>query len=99
MGWGAARGTPVLFGMGKGDRGLAEPPVSLLNSLSTGPGRLGIAGRWRGANESQSTSSASESSKGRTERSNKPSLRALVQNLIMRAQLWLDKLVSFRFAR
>src|SRR6266852_3458062 len=44
------------------------------------------------------TSSASESSKGRTERSNKPSLRALVRNLIMRAQLWLGKLVSFPFA-
>jgi hypothetical protein len=45
------------------------------------------------------TSSASESSKGRTDRSNKPSPRALVQNLIMRAQLWLGKLVSFPFAR
>jgi hypothetical protein len=40
----------------------------------------------------------SESSKGRTERSNKPSLRARVRNLIMRAQLWLGKLVSFPFA-
>src|SRR5260221_5175492 len=39
---------------GEGHRGLAEPPVPLPNSLSTGPGRLGITGRWRGANESQS---------------------------------------------
>ena len=44
------------------------------------------------------TSLASESSKGRTDRSNKSSLRALVRNLIMRAQLWLGKLVSFPFA-
>jgi hypothetical protein len=45
------------------------------------------------------TSSASESSKGRTGRSNKPSLRALAQNLIVRARLWLDKLLSFPYAR
>ena len=44
------------------------------------------------------TSSASESSKGRTERSNKPSLRARVRTLIVRARLWLGKLVSFPFA-
>ena len=43
-----------LFGMGKGDRGLGEPPVPLLDSLSTGPGCPNIAGRWRDANESQS---------------------------------------------
>jgi hypothetical protein len=45
------------------------------------------------------TSSASESSKGRTERSNKPSLRTLVHNLIARVQLGLGKLVSFPFVR
>ena len=45
------------------------------------------------------TSSASESSKGRAERSNKPSLRSLVQNLIRRVPLWLDKLLSFPYAR
>ena len=45
------------------------------------------------------TSAGSEFSKGRTERSNKPSLRTLVQNLIARIRLWLGKLVSFAFAR
>jgi hypothetical protein len=45
------------------------------------------------------TSSASESSKGQTGRSNKPSLRSLVQNLITRVRLWLDKLLSFPYAR
>ncbi len=45
------------------------------------------------------TSSASASSKGRAERSNKPSLRSLVQNLIGRVRLWLDKLLSFPYAR
>ena len=45
------------------------------------------------------TSAVSEISKGRTERSNKPSLRTLVQNLIARIRLWLGKLVSFAFAR
>lgn len=44
-------------------------------------------------------SSISESVKGRAARSNKPSLRALVQNLIVRARLWLDKLLSFPYAR
>jgi hypothetical protein len=44
-------------------------------------------------------SSASESSKGHTERSNKPSLHARVGNLIVRARSWLGKLVSFPFAR
>src|SRR5260370_18185115 len=39
---------------GKGDRGLAEPPVPLLDSLSTGPGCPSIASRRRDANESQS---------------------------------------------
>jgi hypothetical protein len=43
-------------------------------------------------------SSASESSKGRTERPNKPSLRARVRNLITSAQLWLGKVVSLPFA-
>jgi hypothetical protein len=43
-------------------------------------------------------SSASEASKGRTERPNKLSLGARVGNLIMRAQLWLGKLVSLPFA-
>jgi hypothetical protein len=45
------------------------------------------------------TSSASEPPKGRAERSNKPSLRSLVQDLIERVQLWLDKLLSFPHAR
>src|SRR5713101_8010854 len=45
------------------------------------------------------TSAVSEFSKGRTERSNKPSLRTLVRNLIARVRLWLGKLVSFAFAR
>ena len=44
-------------------------------------------------------SSISESAKGRAARSNKPSLRALVQNVIVRARLWLDKLLSFPYAR
>src|SRR5260370_38659848 len=44
-------------------------------------------------------SSISESAKGRAARSNKLSLRALVQNLIVRARLWLDKLLSFPYAR
>lgn len=39
------------------------------------------------------------SAKGRTERPNKPSVRALVQNLILRAQLWLVTLVSRPYAR
>ena len=42
-------------------------------------------------------SSISESAKGRAARSN--NLRALVQNLIVRARLWLDKLLSFPYAR
>jgi hypothetical protein len=45
------------------------------------------------------TSSTSESSRGRAERSDKPSLRSLVQNLITRVRLWLDKVLSFRYAR
>ncbi len=45
------------------------------------------------------TSAVSEISKGRTERSNKPSLRTLVQKLIARVRLWFGKLVSFAFAR
>ena len=45
------------------------------------------------------TSAVSEFSKGRTERPNKPSLRAFVQNLNARVRLWLGKLVSFPFAR
>jgi hypothetical protein len=44
-------------------------------------------------------SSISESAKGRAPRSNKLSLRALVQNLIVRARLWLDKLLPFPYAR
>jgi hypothetical protein len=39
------------------------------------------------------------SAKGRTERSSKPSVRTLVQNLIVRARLWLIKLVSLPYAR
>jgi hypothetical protein len=45
------------------------------------------------------TSLASELSKGRTERSNKLSLRSLVQIPIRRVRLWLDKLRSFRYTR
>jgi hypothetical protein len=45
------------------------------------------------------TSAASAFSKGRAERSNKLSLRALIQNLNARVRLWLGKLVSFPFAR
>ena len=45
---------------------------------------------------SKVTSAAS--AKGRTERPNKPSLRTLVQNLIARVRLWLDKLISFPLA-
>jgi hypothetical protein len=44
-------------------------------------------------------SSLSESAKGRAARSNKPSLRALVQNLILKVRLWIDKLLSFPYAR
>ena len=36
---------------------------------------------------------------GRAERSSKLSLRSLAQNLITRVRLWLDKLLSFRYAR
>jgi hypothetical protein len=45
------------------------------------------------------TSAVSEISKGRTERSNKPSLRTFVPNLIARGWSWLGKLASFTFAR
>jgi hypothetical protein len=45
------------------------------------------------------TSSVSESSKGRAERSNQPSLHALARNLSVSARLWLGKVVSFPFAR
>jgi hypothetical protein len=46
------------------------------------------------------TSTVSDFSKGRTERSNnKLSLRTLVPNLIARIRLWLGKLVSFAFPR
>jgi hypothetical protein len=45
------------------------------------------------------TSAVSDFSKGRAERSNKLSLRTLVQNLIARVRLWLGKLVSFPLAR
>jgi hypothetical protein len=45
------------------------------------------------------TSSVSESARGRVEQSIKPSLRSLVPNLIMRVRLWLDKLLSFPYAR
>ena len=47
------------------------------------------------------TSAVSDISKGRssTERSNKPSLRARVWNLLTRARLWVGRLVSFAFAR
>jgi len=49
------------------------------------------------------TSGVSEISRGRTERSNKPSLRARVLNLIPRVPqwpgLWFRKLASFRYAR
>jgi hypothetical protein len=45
------------------------------------------------------TSAVSEISRGRAERSNKPSLRTLVRNLITKVRLRLGKLVSFAFAR
>ncbi len=45
------------------------------------------------------TSAVSEFSKGRNERSNKPSLRTFVPNLIARVWSWLGKLASFAFAR
>jgi hypothetical protein len=45
------------------------------------------------------TSSASEFSRGRAERSDKPSLRSRVQNMIRRVRLWLDKLLSLPYAR
>jgi len=44
-------------------------------------------------------SSISESAKGRTAQTKKSSLRTLAQNLIVRARLWLDKLLSFPYAR
>jgi hypothetical protein len=40
-------------------------------------------------------SSTSESAKGRAERLNKPSLRARARNQIVKARLWLGRLVSF----
>jgi hypothetical protein len=45
--------------------------------------------------KSNPTSSASD----RAERSNKPSLRSLVLNVISRVLLWFDKLLSFSYAR
>ena len=45
------------------------------------------------------TSAVSEFSKGHNERSNKPSLRTFVPNLIARVRLWLGKLVSSAFVR
>jgi len=45
------------------------------------------------------TSAGSEFSKARAGRSNKLSLRALGQNLMVRARLWLDKLLSLPYAR
>src|SRR5262249_6427636 len=45
------------------------------------------------------TSAVSEFSKGRTERSNKSSLRTFVRNLIGSVRLWLATLVSFAVAR
>jgi hypothetical protein len=45
------------------------------------------------------TSTVSALPKGRTERSNKPSLRTLLQNLIASVRLWLAKFVSFPFVR
>src|SRR5262249_18018436 len=45
------------------------------------------------------TSTVSALSKDRAERSNKPFLRSLVQNLITRVRLSLEKLLSFRYAR
>jgi hypothetical protein len=38
------------------------------------------------------------SAKGRTERSNKPSIRTVGKNLIAKVRSWLDNLVSFVFA-
>jgi hypothetical protein len=45
------------------------------------------------------TSAVSELSKGRTERSNKSSLRTFVPNLIARVWSWFGKLVSSAFVR
>ena len=45
------------------------------------------------------TSTVSEFSKGRTERSNKLHLPATIRNLITRIRLWLGKLFSLAFAR
>jgi hypothetical protein len=44
------------------------------------------------------TSAVSDFSKGRSEPSNKPSLRTRTRNLIGRVRLWLGKLGSFPFA-
>jgi hypothetical protein len=45
------------------------------------------------------TSSGSESSKARAGRSNKLSLRALRQNMMVRMRSWLDTLLSLPYAR
>jgi hypothetical protein len=45
------------------------------------------------------TSAVSELSKGRAERSNKSSLGAWARNIIIKARLWLGKLLSSAFAR
>jgi len=45
------------------------------------------------------TSTVSEFSKGRTERSNKLRLPATIRNLITRIRLWLGKLFSLAFVR
>src|SRR5260221_12909145 len=45
------------------------------------------------------TSTESEFSKGRTERSNKLRLPATIRNLITRIRLWLGKLFSLAFVR
>jgi len=45
------------------------------------------------------TSTVSEFSKGRTERSNKLRLPATIRNLITRIRLWLGKLFSLAFIR
>ena len=99
-GVGAGRQTSVLFGiLGRGDRGLAEPRSRYLHPSARDRGRPSHSWQMEAPLNANPTSSVSESSKGRAERSNKPSLRASVRNLTVRARSWLGGLVSFAFVR
>src|SRR5467141_2321945 len=62
---------------------------------------IGLVGRWRGAMpiNPNPTSAGSELSRARAGHSNKLSLRALGQNLMVRARSWLDTLLSLPYAR